>query len=363
MRQDRWAETRAFLEAELAAGTFPGAGLVVSYKGKTVFEHTLGTHVSLTRRDAPVTLLTRHPAYSFSKLVSTTVLGIIAQDAGLDWSAPISRYLPEFGTKGKEKITLRHCLTHAAGIPNAPLVAVDTELGWQGFLAQLCALTPEWEPGSKAAYHAVTGHFLVAACACRRLGNRSWEALCQERLFHPLGLKSATFALPPVSEALSLTPQPKELPKSLSAFFPFAGHPAGGCWGTLPELLKVLEFHNQQGVWKGKRLMPLEVWRELHTLQYPGKRSTHDAWGLGFLLRGPDTATGSHSWFGFQNQTSPTVYGHAGIDTFIGVGDPSTGVALTFATTHSPQPAEKTVPLRNGVTDRIFAALGKESRK
>lgn len=360
MNEDVWRETREFLAAELQAGTFPGAGLVVSRKGKRVAEQYLGTHAALSRSDAPVTERTIHPAYSFSKLITATVLAIVQKDAGLDWSAPVSRYLPEFTGQGRERITLRHCLTHSAGIPNVEMNAVHTEPGWQTFLERLCTLTPVWEPGSKTEYHALTGHFLVAACARRQLQNQPWNTICQERLCRPLGLKSLTFGLPKDSDTVALTPQPAALPKSIEAFFPFAGHPAGGAWGTLRDFLAILELHNQEGVWKGKRLMPQETWTTLHTVQYPRNRyPNHDAWGLGFLLRGEGPATGSHAWFGFQNQNAPTVYGHAGIDTVIGVGDPITGNALVFITTNIPKPAEKTVPLRNGVTDRVFSALGK----
>ena len=75
------------------------------------------------------------------------------------------------------------------------------------------------------------------------------------------------------------------------------------------------------------------------------------------LLRGEGAKTGSHDWFGFRDQDSPGIFGHAGIDTVIGVADPVTKIALFFVTTDSPKPPDKTVPLRNGVTNRVFAAL------
>jgi hypothetical protein len=57
-------------------------------------------------------------------------------------------------------------------------------------------------------------------------------------------------------------------------------------------------------------------------------------------------------------QTSSGIFGHAGIDTLIGVGDLKSRVAFVFATTDSPKPADKTIPLRNKVTDLVFAELG-----
>jgi hypothetical protein len=74
-------------------------------------------------------------------------------------------------------------------------------------------------------------------------------------------------------------------------------------------------------------------------------------------LRGSGPACEAHKWFGFYNQTSPGIFGHAGIDTLIGVGDLRSGVAFVFATTNSPKSAEQTNSLRNKVTDLVFAEL------
>ncbi len=109
-----------------------------------------------------------------------------------------------------------------------------------------------------------------------------------------------------------------------------------------------------------------ETFRELHTVQYAaeinsaraaGKSPTHEPWGLGPLMRGNGPACDSHRWFGFYNQSSLGIFGHAGIDTLIGVGDLKSGIAFTFATTNSPKPAAKTIELRNKVTDSVFEEL------
>ena len=105
----------------------------------------------------------------------------------------------------------------------------------------------------------------------------------------------------------------------------------------------------------------------MHTVQYAreiadaraaGKTPAHDPWGLGPLMRGDGPKSAVHDWFGFRDQNSPGIFGHAGIDTVIGIADPATGSALFFVTTNSPPTSEATVALRNGVTNRVFAALG-----
>ncbi len=88
-----------------------------------------------------------------------------------------------------------------------------------------------------------------------------------------------------------------------------------------------------------------------------GNQPKHDNWAVGWLLRGVGPAQGGSGWFGFKDQTNPQIFGHAGIDTVIGVADPRTGVALMFHTTRSPKTSEETVRLRNEATNRVLAAV------
>lgn len=365
---DLWKDVTAFLESEQAAGTFPGAALIASKKGKVAFRRFAGTYVSLARRDAPLTEAVLHPFYSFSKLVSATVVVMAHQEGLMSYDAPVNTYIPEFVGGGKEKITLRHLLTHSAGIPTATLGPVRTEAQWRAGIQTLCDLKTEWEPGSRSVYHGLTGLFVAAEAVLRVSKEKSWDALCRKRLFDPIGAKSLTFDLPPESLPVALTPQPKETPKTLEAGFPFAGHPAGGCLGTVTDALKVLQLHLNRGTWGRKRLLTRAALEEMHTVQYrrdiaqarkEGRAPMYQTWGLGPLVRGDRTETSPQDWFGFRDQTSPTVFGHAGIDTVIGVADPATGNALFFVTTDSPKTPEKTVALRNGVTNRVFTALEK----
>jgi CubicO group peptidase (beta-lactamase class C family) len=365
--EDRWREVTTFLEGESAAGTFPGASLIASKNGKVLVAQQYGTYCSLTRRDAPLTAKVIHPLFSYSKLVSATVIVMAHQDGLVQYDTPVKTYIPEFTGGGKDTITLRHLMTHAAGIPTAQLGAVHTEEGWRAAVNTVCGLKTEWEPGSKTQYHGLTGLFVAAEAVRRVSENRTWEQLCRKLLFDPIGAKTLTFGLPDDDAPVALTPQPKELPKSLEAGFGFAGHPAGGCLGTVGDALKVLHLHLNKGVWRGKRLISEKALAEMHRVQYhaeiqkalaAGTRPVHETWGLGPLVRGEKAEIGAYDWFGFRDQTTPGVFGHAGIDTVIGVADPATGNAVFFVTTNSPATSEKTVALRNGVTNRVFSALG-----
>jgi CubicO group peptidase (beta-lactamase class C family) len=360
-------DVTAFLDAELQAGTFPGAGLTVRWRGQTILERSWGTYCGRERRAIPLDSSVVHMLFSASKLISATVVLIVGQDGSLDLDAPVAKYIPQFTGGGKDRITIRHLLTHSAGIPAVPLGPVDTAERWAKAVELVCAAKADWPPGSRTLYHGLSGLFVAAEAVRRVSRNKPWNTICTERLFEPLGAKSLTFEMPSAKTPLALAPQPKELPARFGAMGEMAlGHPAGGCFGTLADLAKVLALHLAKGVWKGKPLLHQRAYEAMHTVQYAaeidkavtaGRAPTHDSWGLGILLRGSGPATGVHSWFGFHDQKTPKVFGHAGIDTVLTVADSGRDVALVFATTDSPKPKDKTAPLRNGVTNRVFAAV------
>lgn len=357
----------SFIDAEFAAKTFPGALLAVTQGRKLVLEKTWGTYCSRADRQAACDPAMVNMCYSVSKLVASTVIVMAQQTAGFEYDTPISKYIPEFTGGGKDPITVRHLLTHSAGLPGVPLKAVDTPEKWDAAVATLCAAKVEWEPGSKAAYHGLTGHFLAAEVVRRCLKLKPWEEICQELLFGPIGAKSLSFNVPPESIAVAGTPQPAQGPFSFAGFNEgIAGHPAGGAFGSADDLLKVLHLHLNGGTWGGKTLIEPGALQEMHTVQYAaqideaikaGRPPAYDAWGLGILLRGPGAARGGHGWFGMAEVNEPGVFGHAGIDTIIAVGDPKLDAALVFLTTDSPKPTAKVSPLRSGTVAKAFGAL------
>ncbi len=358
-----------YLEEIIRDGTVPGAALVTSRRGRIKLRKVVGTFCRVDRRDAPLTLTTMHPLYSFSKLITATVVAMTVTEGKLNYGDLVSKHIPEFTGGGKDVITIRHCLTHSAGLAKVQSKSVRDAAGWQQALQNLCTATVEWSPGSRTAYHGWSGAFLAGECVRRVNGGASWAELCREKLFARLGADSLSFETPKNDAEVAVVPQPaadKPLPQSADAAFGYAGQPGAGCFGTLDDALKILNLHLQQGVWKGKRLIAREVSQEMHTVQYAheiesalaaGAPPAQESWGLGPLLRGKGPANGGIQWFGFAHQTEPRVFGHAGIDTLIGVGDPATHGAFVFVTTHSPKSSEKTILLRNRMCDEVLNQL------
>jgi CubicO group peptidase (beta-lactamase class C family) len=95
--------------------------------------------------------------FSTTKGLSAMTLALANARGWLDYDAPVASYWPEFAQNGKENIIVRQLLAHQAG-----LFAFDERVD-RSVIADLDRLAavmerqrPEWEPGTRQAYHAVS---------------------------------------------------------------------------------------------------------------------------------------------------------------------------------------------------------------
>lgn len=359
----RLGKAVAFVDDEVSKGSAPGAALLAAKGGDLLVEHYVGTYCGLTERDLPYSGDVLNCTYSYGKGISSTVVAMLVDDGLIDLDAPVSAYVPGYVGGGKDKTVVRHLVTHSAGVISVPLGPVATEEQWDAAVQMMCAAEVEWEPGSRTAYHAITGLFMAAEVARSVTGRKPWETLCRERLFGPLGADSLTFQAPPKEAPLAWTPQPESPVGEVNPdTFQFLGHPAGGGFGTARDFLKVIQLHLGRGRWGGQVLLGESGWREMHRIQYAeqiaaavarGESPAHENWALGWLMRGSTR----NPWFGFGDRTSPAAFGHAGINTVVCVGDPATDMAMVFVTTDSPKSDPETNRLRSTVSDLVAEAF------
>jgi CubicO group peptidase (beta-lactamase class C family) len=112
---------------------------------------------------------------------------ILADRGDLDLDAPVARYWPEFAAAGKERVLVRHLLSHTAGLPEFdPPVAVEDLYDWAKATDRLARQVPRWEPGMLAGYHSVTQGFLVGEVV-RRVTGQSLATFFARQVAEPLG--------------------------------------------------------------------------------------------------------------------------------------------------------------------------------
>ncbi len=145
-----------------------GAGLCVLIDGRSVVDLVGGWTDRERRRPwRPDTLVN---FYSVGKAF-VALLALRLLDRGLiELDEPVASIWPEFGDAGKDAATLRHALSHQAGVPaiRQPLTNADL-WDWNRMAGALAASEPWWEPGTRHAYHTNTYGHLIGEIV-RRVG-------------------------------------------------------------------------------------------------------------------------------------------------------------------------------------------------
>lgn len=125
-----------------------GVQLCIRVEGQVVVDLVAGdrlTHDSVTG------------VYSVSKAVGALVLARLIEAGSLDLEQRVSDVWPEFGTHGKEAVTVGQLLSHRAGLPVVEhQVPFDEVVNSAPVAARLASQMPLWRPDTAFGYHAFT---------------------------------------------------------------------------------------------------------------------------------------------------------------------------------------------------------------
>ena len=143
---------------------------------------------------AAVTVRDRFRVASITKLFVATVLLQLVEERRVDLDDSLADYVPDFPRA--EQITLRHLLTHTAGVPDYTQVEgfgrqllQNRDRVWTP--AEVLALAarhdPEFEPGDGYAYS--NTDFVLVGEVIRAVTGSSWARQVRVRILEPLGLR------------------------------------------------------------------------------------------------------------------------------------------------------------------------------
>ena len=171
----------------LASGAETGLQVAVIKNGRMVADIAAG--VADPRTGAAVRDGTLFYAASTAKGVASSVAHVLVQRGELGYDMRAADVWPEFGSHGKDKVTLRHVLLHTAGVPGLPPDTTVADLcDWDRMCAVLAGQQPWWEPGTRFGYHAKTFGFLLGEII-RRATGRTISAHLRELVTGPLGIE------------------------------------------------------------------------------------------------------------------------------------------------------------------------------
>lgn len=171
------AVREAFLENFTTEGEV-GAAVQVIHRGNTIVDLWGGwrneARTEPWRRDTIVDM------YSAGKAVLGVLVLRLVDSGVIGLDDPIASVWPEFAAGGKESATVRHILTHRAGVPAIRAEMTDEDLfDWDTMTGAIAATEAWWEPGTRLAYHTNTYGHICGEIVHRAGGSMPHDALAE----------------------------------------------------------------------------------------------------------------------------------------------------------------------------------------
>lgn len=194
----------SLIEEAVAAGTCSGATVSVWHRGAEVVSASAG-HLS-NEREEECSVDTWFDLASLTKYFSAITIHVLVERGLLGYDQPIAVHLDGFrGDEQRERVTLRHLLTHTSGIPDiypawepalmawlAEHPETDTVGAWP--VPNRDALREEFErlplvaePGTQFIYSCVG--YNTAMLLAEKATRRPWFELVSDLTLRPLGVE------------------------------------------------------------------------------------------------------------------------------------------------------------------------------
>lgn len=341
------AKVSDYIRSEIAAGTFPGAILLLQQHGKPVYYQNFGVRDVATELSMSADTIFR--LYSMSKPVTTVLAMTLVEEGKLSLGDAVSKYIPAFAgmkvgveTKAedgkvaltleplKRPVTIEDLMRHTAGLPYgyyggglvnklyADAGLFDNKaLTNAELVAKIATLPLAEQPGTIWDYGLSTD---VLGRIIEVISGKSLFEFAKERLLDPLGMTDTAYYVgdpakwPRIAEpmpgdrAISPMTQVRDIRKPLK--WESGG---GGMVGTVSDYARFAQMLLNGGTYNGRRYLNPEtialmasdhIGPETKVARdqnyYPGSSS---GFGLGFAVRtsvppGTSWPLGEYRWDG-----------------------------------------------------------------
>lgn len=330
--------------AENFSGDEVGASFAAFRNGRTLVDIWAGyADRSETR---PWERDTLGNVWSTTKGMTATCCAMLVDRGLLDYDATVASYWPEFGGRGREKVTLAMLLSHQAGMSGVrePLSSWLDFLDGERINRLLFEQEPLFEPGSASGYHAISYGTLVGELVRRvtgeSLGNFLRREVCEplgadfyiglpesedhrtaEMIGHPVGDTPMTSANEVQRAALANPPPDPEVPNQRAWR---AGEiPSANGQASASGIARIYDALANGGEVDGVRLLSaatLDRARSCQIDEVDLVLPVQMFWGCGFILNNMKVIYGPNS----------EAFGHTGYGGAFGYADPVTGIGVGY---------------------------------
>ncbi len=344
------------------AGMHPAIQLCIRRNGKVVLNRAIGHgwgNAPTDEPDAekiPVTTGTPFCVYSAAKGITATVVHMLVDQGVFALDDRVCEYIPSYTSHGKDKTTIRHVLTHSAGVPfpTGPKPDLRRADDHEYAQEQLGKLRPLYPPGRMHMYHALTWGPLMREIVYAAAGKDIRDILAAE-ILEPLNFRWTNFGV--ATEDIPLVapshPTGKPLPPAIAAIFrkaiggtvheiiPYTNTPAflstvvpsSNTISTADELSRFAEIWRRGGELDGVRIMSPE---RMYGAVQQSRRLRPDVavglmparWGTGYML--------GTERFGPFGRNAPQAFGNLGLANIAIWADPARGMAAGLISSGKP---------------------------
>ena len=177
-----------FVREEMQRQKVPGVAIAVVQGGETRLARGFG--LANVELGVPVSTKTVFQSASLGKQFSVMAVMLQVEEGKLSLDAPLTRIFPD-APAAWSGITPRHLLTHTSGIPDYTegLIDMRRDYSEDEMLAKAFTLPLQFSPGTQWSY-SNTGYLLLGIVV-RRVSGRFYGDVLADRVFAPLGMKSA----------------------------------------------------------------------------------------------------------------------------------------------------------------------------
>jgi uncharacterized protein YbbC (DUF1343 family) len=270
---DRLALIEPLVEQAISNRELPGAVVAAGVGDRVLYRKAIG-HRALVPTAEPMTLDTIFDLASLTKVVATTTAVMqLVEDGRLRLTDKVSTYIPGFDRYGKDRITIRHLMTHASGLrPD-----LDLEVQFEGkdeAIRRAVEEVPTSAPGERFIYSDI--NFFLLGSIVERVSGDTLDVYTGRHVFGPLGMHDTSFR-PAASSVSRIAPtqscEPLAWPCGTSGgkmlrgvvhdptarrMGGVAGH--AGLFSTADDLSIFVRMLLAGGTWNGVRILsPLAV--------------------------------------------------------------------------------------------------------
>ena len=344
------------------AGLQPAIQLCIRHRGRVVLNRAIGHGWGNAPTDPPdaekipVTTDTPFCVYSAAKGITATVVHMLVEQGHFALDDRVCEYIPSYTSHGKHRTTIRHVLTHSAGVPfpTGPRPDLRRADDHEYAQEQLGKLRPLYRPGLVHIYHALTWGPLMREIVYAATGKDIREILATE-ILNPMGFRWTNFGVAkrdiPLVAPSHATGKP--LPPLIAAIFrtaiggtvheiiPYTNTPAflstvvpsSNTVSTANELSRFAEIWRRGGELDGVRIISPErmyqAVQECRRLRPDFAVGLQPArWGTGYML--------GTKRFGPFGRNAPAAFGNLGLANIAIWADPERSLAAGLISSGKP---------------------------